>query len=82
DGDSSFDAHANNHHKHGMPISEGRKEVGIDEEEEVFSPIVRRTRDDPIAQSIRRNVMQGRSELRLAGGDADSRLSCAVHLRR
>ncbi|CAN0425354.1 unnamed protein product [Ectocarpus sp. 12 AP-2014] len=26
--------------------------------------------------------MQGRSELRLAGGDADSRLSCAVHLRR
>eukprot|EP00752_Nemacystus_decipiens_P009109 g8133.t1 len=37
---------------------------------------------DPIAQSIRQNVMQGRSELRLAGGDEDSRLSCAVHLRR
>ncbi|CBN76965.1 hypothetical protein Esi_0024_0119 [Ectocarpus siliculosus] len=82
DGGSSFDAHANNHHKHGLPISEGRKEVGTDEEEEVLSPIVRRTRDDPIAQSIRSNVMQGRSELRLAGGDADSRLSCAVHLRR
>lgn len=42
DGGSSFDAHANNHHNHGPPTSEGRNEVGInDEEEEVFSPIVR-----------------------------------------
>lgn len=38
--------------------------------------------DDPIAQSIRRTMLEGRSELRLAGGDAESRLSCAVHLRR
>lgn len=38
--------------------------------------------DDPIAQSIKRNIEQGRSELRLAGKDAEGRLSCAVHLRR
>lgn len=38
--------------------------------------------DDPIAQSIKRNIQQGRSELRLAGEDAEGRLSCAVHLRR
>eukprot|EP00903_Cladosiphon_okamuranus_P021359 g19629.t1 len=42
----------------------------------------RRTIDDPVAQSIRHHIMQGRSELRLAGGNEDSRLSCAVHLRR
>lgn len=38
--------------------------------------------NDPIAQSIKHNIQQGRSELRLAGEDAGGRLSCAVHLRR
>lgn len=42
----------------------------------------RSLRDDPIAQSIKHNIQQGRSELRLAGEDAGGRLSCAVQLRR
>ncbi|CAM9298850.1 unnamed protein product [Sphacelaria rigidula] len=40
-----------------------------------------RLADDPIAQSIAKTVREGRSELRLAGGDEESRLACAVHLR-
>ncbi|CAB1108169.1 unnamed protein product [Ectocarpus sp. CCAP 1310/34] len=45
DGGSSFDAPAINRHKHGPPTSEGLNDVGVnDEEEEIFSPMVRGAR--------------------------------------
>lgn len=46
DGGSRYDAHADHHHNNNGPLtSEGRDEVDVDEEEEVFSPIFRFVRN-------------------------------------
>lgn len=39
----------------------------------------RSLQNDPIAQSIKRTVLQGHSDLRLAGGDAEERLVKHLH---
>ncbi|CAM9248284.1 unnamed protein product, partial [Laminaria digitata] len=63
----------------GVPVGRGSSDDAWDV---AASRLTRSLRDDPIAQSIKKNIEQGRSELRLAGEDAEGRLSCAVHLRR